>query len=175
MTNFALCHHEMPVLGGLLQRHIDWLRACGVPMVAIVRPEPMRLAHGYKAHDGRFDHDPSGPAWLVFPEPEDCVFWEPRTGALATWNGRAFALGESMIDNAATYAFGFPLRLYASPIHWLQGKRDGCVVLDWSLAFDRLRHSPRIAVAETLRPKLKQHLQPPRLPEILVMCEGTAA
>ncbi|WP_158775545.1 hypothetical protein [Rhizobium sp. H4] len=70
--------------GGLMQRHLDWLTGSGVPMSAIIRPEPMRLAHGFRAADSRFDHDPSSPAWLAFPEPEDCVFWEPRTGLRAT-------------------------------------------------------------------------------------------
>lgn len=164
-----------PDFGGLLQRDIDWLRACGVPMGAIIRPQPIRRCHGLRAADGRFEIDANGPVWFVFAEPDDLVFWRPKTSELATWTGRSFALGESMIDNAATYSFDFPLHLYENPLHWLQRERDGVVIIDWGQTFDRLRHAPRIAVAETLRPKLKHHLQPPRMPEIFILCEVTPA
>lgn len=94
--------------GGLMQRHLDWLTASGVPMTAIIQPDPVRIAHGQKAADGRFDPDPGGPDWFVFAERDDVVFWRPRTGELATWDGRAFALGERAIDQASTYSLASP-------------------------------------------------------------------
>ncbi|MBX4948405.1 hypothetical protein HJA95_02055 [Rhizobium binae] len=157
--------------GGLMQRHLDWLTSSGVPMSAIIRPEPIRCAHGYKALDGRFDHDPSGPVWLVFFEPEDIVFWQPGTDELATWHGRAFALGERVIDAASTYAFGYPLRIFANPIHWLQRNRDGIVVVDWSCAFDRLRHTPCVAVPDDLLSLYQRNMRPARLPKLFVVPE----
>ncbi|ANK84164.1 hypothetical protein AMJ97_CH00519 [Rhizobium sp. N1314] len=171
----SCCYTEMPPLGWLLPRHVGWLGACGVSMDAIIRPEPIRLAHGYRAADGRFDHDPGGPAWLVFPETEDCVFWEPLTGALSTWAGRSFALGEAAVGNAATFSFGNALHLYASPLDWLRAGRDGCVVLNWRLAFDKLRHCPRVAIAESLVPVYDRFMQPPRMPEVFVLRRRTEA
>ena len=158
--------------GGLMQRHLDWLTASGVPMTAIIQPDPIRIAHGHKAADGRCDPDPGGPDWFVFAERADVVFWRPGTGELATWDGRAFALGEHVIDAASTYALGYPLNVFASPIHWLRRKRDGIVVLDWSSAFDRLRHAPRVAVPENLLSLYQRHMRPARLPELCQVRES---
>ncbi|MGO7400371.1 hypothetical protein ACCS88_21315 [Rhizobium ruizarguesonis] len=167
-----LIYPDMPTLGWLMPRDVHWLIARGVPMAVIVRPEPMRLAYGYKAHDGRFDYDPSGPVWFAFIEPEDIVFWEPRTGALATWNGRSFALGESMIDNASTYSFDFALNVFASPLDWLRAGRDGIVVVNWERrVFDHLRDCPRVAVAERLLPLYERQMQPARMPDLFVLPE----
>ncbi|MBX5221431.1 hypothetical protein HJC04_14050 [Rhizobium sp. NLR8a] len=176
MTNFAVCHREMPVLGGLLQRHIKWLRTCGVPMPAIVQPELVRLAHGYRAADGRFDPDPSGPDWFAFSEDEDVIFWRPKTGQLATWNGRSFALGEAVIDDASGYALGGRLHVFADPLDWLRACRKGIVVLDWARAFDELRHCPRVAVAESLLPTYRSRMRPARMPQVSILrkCKGAA-
>ncbi|WP_327205883.1 hypothetical protein [Rhizobium beringeri] len=160
-----------PHIGWLLPRHLTWLRAHGVPMAAIVQPEPVRLARGYRAADGRFEHFPSGPAWLVFLEPEDLIFWRPGTVEMATWNGRSFALGESVIDNAATFALGYPLNVFANPVDWLRAGRDGVVIIAWDRTFDRLRDCPHIAVVNALHAKLEHHLQPPRMPKISVLRE----
>ncbi|EGE56751.1 hypothetical protein RHECNPAF_5730022 [Rhizobium etli CNPAF512] len=165
----SCCYPEMPPLGWLLPRHIDWLRASGVPMSAIVEPQPVRLSHGFRAADGRFDPDPSGPDWFVFAEPEDLVFWRPKTSELATWTGRSFALGEAVIGNAATFSFGNALHLYASPLDWLRAGRDGTVVLDWRHAFDRLRDCPRIAVDDRLLPIYRRHMRPARMPDVFLL------
>ncbi|MBX4991415.1 hypothetical protein ABID08_003264 [Rhizobium binae] len=170
MTNFVLCHREMPVLGGLLQRHINWLRTCGVPMPAIVQPELVRLAHGYRGSDGLFDPDESGPAWFAFAEVGDVIFWRPED-ELARWTGRAFALGEQAVDNAGTYSLGHCLHVYRSPLHWLKAGRDGIVVIDWERAFDELRHCPRVAVDENLLSVYSRHMRPRRLPEVYVLPE----
>lgn len=168
-------HDDYPDIGWLLPRHIDWLTGSGVPMAAIIRPEPVRLAHGFRAPaDGRFEHFPSGATWFVFDEHDDLIFWRPGTVETATWTGRSFALNERAIDAASTYALGFALNIFESPLDWLRAGRDGIVIVAWDRAFDRLRNAPRIAVAEKLHDKLKRHLQPPRLPEIFVMREREA-
>ncbi|WFT88030.1 hypothetical protein [Rhizobium leguminosarum] len=158
-----------PDIGWLLPRHLTWLRANGVLMSAIVEPQPVRLAHGFRAADGRFDPDPSGPDWFAFVEAEDVIFWRPKNGEVATWDGRAFALGEAAIDNPATYSFGQVLNIYSDPLMWLRARRDGCVVLNWRFAFDKLRHCPRVAIAESLVPIYDRHMQPPRMPEVFVL------
>jgi hypothetical protein len=160
-----------PDFGGLLQRDIDWLRACGVPMGAIIRPEPIRCAHGLRAADGRFEIEVNGPVWFVFIEPEDYVFWRPGTSELATWTGRSFALGEAVIDDASTYALDGHLHLFQHPLAWLRRNRDGIVIVDWNLAFDRLRDCPRIKIAESLLPMYRKHMQPARMPALCLLRE----
>lgn len=150
-------------------QQLGWLLTEGVRMSAVMKPPMLLLARGARAPDGCFEDDPAGVDWLVFPEAEDCIFWQPRSGELATWNGRAFALGEDLIGAAGTFAFGGYIRIFQDPLDWLRADRDGVVIADWSQAFDRLRDVPRLAVAEALLDILKDHLQPPHLPEIFVI------
>lgn len=154
--------------GGLMQRHLDWLTASGVPMKAIIQPDPVRIAHGRKAADGRFDPDPGGPDWFVFAERDDVVFWRPRTGELATWFGRAFALGEQAIDQATTYSFGFSLNIFESPLDWLRAGRDGVVILNWGRAYDMLRHCLRVEIPESLKERYDQYMQPRHMPQVFI-------
>jgi hypothetical protein len=149
-----------------------WLSRQGVADETMQR---FRFAVGRRASDGRFENDPAGDGWIVFPEREDIVFWRPSSGELATWYGRAFAIGEDAIDNPATYAFDCQLNIFATPLEWLRAKRDGVVVIDWSLAFDRLRDCPRIAVAEPLLFQFRRAMKPRRLPDVLVLTDRRAA
>lgn len=151
------------------QQHLDWLYAKGVPLTALKGPPLVLVASGYKALDGAFEPDAGGEEWLVFPLHDDVVYWQPRCGEFARWNGRAFAIGEDVIRAAATYSFGACLNIFGDPLQWLRAGRDGLVVADWGQAFNKLRDVPRIAVVESLLDKLEQHLQPPRLPEIFVL------
>ncbi|MFC3644392.1 hypothetical protein [Aquibium oceanicum] len=154
---------------GLKQAQIDWLLKSGVTIEAMIRPEPIRLAHGRKAHDGIFEADSGGSPWLAFDEGDDVVFWQPRTGDLATDCNRAFALGQDVIDNPATYSFDCNLNVFANPLDWLQAKRDGIVILDWSRAWSRLQDCPRIAIADELLFQFRRHFEPPHKPEIFVL------
>jgi len=152
-----------------------WLLDRGVPIATLIELTPIRLAIGKRADDGRFDESPDGSPWLVFPEEEDVVYWQPRTGALATWNGRAFALGDDAIGNPGTYSFDCHLNLFADPLDWLRAKRDGIVVLDWSRAYSRLQDCPRIAVTESLVFQYRRHMKPPTGAEIYVLKDRKAA
>lgn len=154
---------------GLKQAHIDWLLRSHVTIDAMIRPAAIRLAHGHKAHDGIFESDPDGTSWLVFEEQDDVVYWQPRTGDLATDCGRAFALGQDAIDNPVTYSFDRNLNVFASPLEWLQAKRDGIVVIDWQRCWSRLQDAPRIAVAEPVLFQFRRHFEPPHKPEIFVL------
>lgn len=160
---------DLTTYRGLSQSQIDWLLRAGVTIEAMVRPDAILVAHGRKADDGRFEDDGAGLPWLVFPEPEDIIFWQPRTGELSTWNRRSFALGEAAIDDATTYAFDAWLNIYADPLDWLRAGRDGCVILDWSRAFDRLRYAPRLAVAESILLQFRRAMKPPRMPKVAVI------
>lgn len=155
------------------QSELDWLLRAGVDIMTLATPRPMQIAVGRLAHDGLFEPDNSGDRWLAFEEGyvDDIVFWQPRLRRLATWSGRAFALGEHLIDSPATYAFDCNLNIFADPLDWLRAKRDGIVVLPgrWPLAFERLRDAPRIAIAEALLPTYRRHMRPGHLPELFVM------
>jgi hypothetical protein len=151
------------------QAEINWLIRQGVSTTAMVRPIAMMVTIGSRASHGLFDNSDGGERWLAFEQEDDCVFWQPRQGAFATYAGRAFALGEDIIDNPGTYSFDCALNIFSDPLDWLRAKRDGIVVLDWASAFDRLRDLPRIAIVETLLPLYRRHMQPPHMPELFVI------
>lgn len=153
------------------QADLDALFRSGVSVMTLIRPEPMQIARGYKAHDGLFEPHPSGDRWYAFPvsAADDIVFWQMETGKNATWTGRAFALGEEIIGEASTYSFDCALNIFSDPLDWLRARRDGIVVLDWNRAFDRLRDAPRIAVAAEILPIYRRHMKPARLPENFVL------
>lgn len=111
-----------------------------------------------------------GETFLCFYETlaDDVVLWCPATGKLEADRGRAIALGDDNISNAATYSFDCFLHLYTDPWDWLRDKGRGAVILDWSRAFERLRHAPRIAVDERLLATYRKHMVP-TLPELAVL------
>lgn len=158
-------------------RHVDWLLRSGVPLRALTLPPMVMLAHGHRAPDGCFEDDPAGADWLVFPEAEDAIYWQPRSGSLARWNNRAFGLGQDLINAAGTFAFGGYLHVFQDPLTWLRAGRTGLMIVDFAQTFDRLRDCPRLAAADDhLRDKLERHLKPPHLPEIVVVRpQGEAA
>ena len=158
---------EIP-LECLRQTEIDWLVRSGVIVPAMVNPVAIRATTGSSSHDGIFESCREGDRWLAFEQDDDTVFWQPRQCTLARDCGRAFALGEDVIDRAATYAFDCRLNIFADPLEWLRASRDGIVVLDWSRAFDRLRDCLRIAIAEALLPRYRLHMQPCRMPDLYV-------
>ncbi|CAK7257255.1 MULTISPECIES: hypothetical protein [unclassified Shinella] len=146
-----------------------WLSRQGVDALRLAEMLPIRSAKGRRAVNGYFEEGGAGRSFLVFEEAEDLIFWQPETGELATWNNRAFALGEAAIDNAATYAFGANLNILPDPLTWMRSGRDGIVVLDWRFAFDKLRDVPRIAVAEQLLPTYRKFMKPRRMPSVSVI------
>lgn len=157
------------------QEILDWLIGLGIDPMALAKPLGVRFARGYRAHDGIFEDAADGGEWLVFEGPNDVIYWHPATGALATrWN-RAFALGEEIIDQAATCSFDCNLNIFNDPIEWLRNMRDGIVVLDWDQAFERLRDCPRVAVAEKLLETYQRAMRPKHLPELFVLVAGRIA
>lgn len=160
----------MSVLQNLHQSHLDWLSDQGVLAMAIISPVPVMLARGTRASDGRFDPDDDGKVWLAFRERTDTVFWRPRTGEIAVDTGRCFAMGGDVIDNPGVTALGAWLRIFASPLEWLQANRNGIYVLPdrWAWCFEILRDVERIAVAEEVLPLYQKYMKP-RLPKLAVI------
>ena len=159
------------------QKEIDSLMGAGVSIGALAMPAAMLVAVGNVRRDGLFDPDPAGHRWFAFDEfgSDDVVLWHQETNASARWFGSAFALGADAIETAATYSFDCALNIFRDPLDWLRSGRDGIVVLDWSLAFERLRHAPRIAIEESLLPTYRRHMRPARSPELFVIPERRQA
>ena len=132
-------------------------------------------AYGFRGEDGRFEHDRRGQAFLVFEEPEDTVYWNPKTGFLATLEGRAFALGELTIDNAATYALGDSLKIFGTVAQWIDASGRGLVILDWERAFDMLRYAPRIEVDDRVEALYRNYMKPRRMPAVKVRRQQRSA
>lgn len=149
----------------------NWFLQHGVSTQAIDGPDPVRVVHGSRGGDGRFDVDERGELWFAFPQIEDVIFWHLRTNRFASWNGRCFALNEDIIGEAATYSFDYRLCIYESPLRWLQAERDGIVVVDWSRAFDRLRDAPRVSVDRSVFSAYKLNMKPRRLPNVTILEE----
>lgn len=156
-------------LHNLKQTQIDWFFANGVSPRAIICPTAIMTCRGERAKDGRFDENPDGPEWIAFEEVHDWVFWQPLTGEIATDTGRAFALGEELIDNPATTAFDQHLNIYADPLQWLKNEGRGIVVVNWKFVFDRLRDVTRVAVAEELLGTYKRCMRPLHMPKLFVL------
>lgn len=153
------------------QAEIDAFRREAVEPLSLASPAPLQVGHGHVGADGLFDADVSSERWFAIEEyvADDIVFWHPRSDRLATWSGRAFALGEQIITEAATYSFDCALNIFNNPLDWLRARRDGIVVLDWTQAFDRLRDCPRIAIVENLLPAYQHHMKPGHMPDLFVM------
>jgi hypothetical protein len=150
-------------------QRFSWLSRSGVPtetMVSVVART--MLAKGRIRH-GEFEDDDTGETFLVFEQEGGLIYWQPRTGQIAAGSGRAFALGEDIIDAAETYSFDCHLNIFVDPLEWLRNRCDGIVVVDWACAFDRLRHVPRLAVAEDLLPTYRANMRPAGLPDVAVI------
>jgi hypothetical protein len=159
------------------QNDLDDLRRAGVDVLALIKPVPVMTAAGYVAHDNRFEPNRDSEVWFVFDEPSvpDLIFWHRKTGRLATHDGRAFALGESIIGNPGTYAFGHGLNIFADPVEWLRARRDGIVIIPdkWPLLFDRVRDLPRVVLSPGVVSLYHRHIRPPRMPKVFVAAPMT--
>lgn len=136
------------------------------------------ISTGHRGRDGRFEEDPfGGRKWLIFDNPQDRVFWNPTINEIATDFGRAFALGEEQIDNAATYALDDWLHIHGSVASWVRAGGRGIFVVDWRKAFDRLRYCPRIEIPETLQAVYRRAMDPPRPRTRIkrILCRSEAA
>ena len=150
-----------------------WFLNQGVSASVVATTVNLVTVRGLVASDGLLREDPDGSEFIAFYEErsDDAVLWCPATGSVATWCGRAFALGEDNVANPGTYAFDNALHIYADPLDWLRDRGRGIVIVRWDLAFDMLRDVPRVAVVERLLPLYRRHMQPSCLPELSVLVD----
>jgi hypothetical protein len=78
----------------------------------------------------------------------DLIAFDPETGLLATWLGRAFAINEASIWEPNLD--GDPLPVWRDPIGWLKANRQGIVLLKPEQAYSYLDHLPGV-IAEDVQ------------------------
>ncbi len=172
-------YRSLPVIPQVM---MDRLLNLGVPPLALGSGanSPLKAVRGVCASDGWFDAADFGPACYAIAIDDadgviDVAFWDARTGHTARLLKLGFAVGEEQIDSAGTYSFGGHLKIHASPLGWLRSGREGIFVLDWGMAFDRLRDCPRIAIDACLLPTYREAMQPAPMPELFVVADDKEA
>jgi hypothetical protein len=96
----------------------------------------------------------------------DLVAWNPSTERLATWLGRAFALGEESLSPPHLE----PIAIFRTPLGWLRSERHGIVIVQPHLAWSRLDAVPVFGedaeheryLVRNLSRRFKPKIVPPR-------------
>lgn len=134
----------------------DYLRDYGIDRDALeARAGCLGILRGEMLPGSRWYFRPDGDALAVIevfgPDDEstlDLCAW-PADGdpaRFATMFGNASVLGAARVENPATYHGGQPLRVFRTPLGWLQAGCEGVVILDRVAAVDTLAEAPgRIA------------------------------
>jgi hypothetical protein len=134
----------------LAQKQINSLVQLDIPGLALVKPLCLATDDVFFS-SGRFEFgaDAKGHSVSAIIIPAighggliDLVAWLPKSGALASWLGASFCLGdERQIDGPY---LDEPLQVWRSPVSWLKAERRGIVIVEKSRAFDRLRDVPEL-------------------------------
>lgn len=179
MPNPTSFYRSLPVIP---QSMIDHLLDRGVDPLTLGSGAdwPLKVARGLCANDGWFDPVDFGSACYAVPIDDgdgviDVAFWDTRSGDTGRLLKCGFALGEQQINNPGTDSLGGHLKIHASPLDWLRSGRDGIFVLDWSLAFNRLRHCPRIAIHKSMLSAYRSAMKPAHLPKLFVITDSKVA
>ena len=183
MTHPELAAEIVASLSALDARSTAWLRARGVPMMALHQyPGPMGVSRIIPT--GRWYELAEGdgiPAYIMpvfvsgaFSDLLDLIAWTPAD-PVRWWfrTGDAYALGMEWIDRAEIH--DKPLRLFECPLDWLAAGGSGACVLDWKFAALHLRRVPALqcdslAFAERVQRTLS--FPSPHIPRILVRQEA---
>ena len=161
------------------ETEIRWLLDEGLSDTALMMPTLIRAANVKFLDFGTFDFDIYDERAFVFMVQDagvnvDLIAWEPARGALATWRGAAFALGQEAIFNPATYFDGGALRVHRNPLEWMRAERGGIVIIKPELAYAYLRNVPRLSFADPANAQeVKRWLQPPT-PTVEILIEVQA-
>jgi hypothetical protein len=144
------------------ENQLRWLmHRQGVSDTALLRPTHIRAANVTFLDSYTFDFDAAGVPALLFEEDEDWIAWQPKTGQIASWASKAFALGQDAIFNPATYFVGSMLRVHQSPLEWLKAERDGIVIVQPQYAHSYLRDACMSCGDQTFAKQLTEWIQPP--------------
>jgi hypothetical protein len=158
-TVSELCKIEYWTARPLWQSDLDHFAALGISGLDLANPD-MVLKAGIILDDGGntivFEHHTdtdSGTDAFILPVEGtfgivDLIAFDPETGLLATWLGRAFAINEASIWEPNLD--GYPLPVWRDPIGWLKAKREGIVLLKPQQAYSYLDHLPGV-IAEDVQ------------------------
>jgi hypothetical protein len=131
-------HHFETMATSISEFEIRWLMKRGVSEDALWNPWPVGAT------------TENGIRYLTFvafngDTPIDIVAWQPRTGDLFAYSGRATFLGNlEDVMNAAIYMADGYLTIHADPLEWLRAGRAGVVIVNERLASAYLRDRPRV-------------------------------
>jgi hypothetical protein len=160
---------------------IERLFKSGVPADAMAEPWPIKSAQVRFFNGGSFDFDREGRAAIIFlaedrGEVIDLIAWQQKSGAVASWRGAAFCLGDTEhIFNPATYFADDALRIHRTPLDWLKASREGICIVRSALAYSYLRMAPRVSCAdEVYLQQVKRWVQAPK-PTVKFLVEEFAA
>ena len=162
------------------KHQIAYLLELGISPWDIIQPEPLSVAIGRQAEGGFFDHqtpdDPKMASWLAiqasYLEFVDVVYAQPTTGEFACEYGRAWALGQDILENPGATALNQAIRVFPGVISWLRGGRQGLVIIRYEQLFDRLRDAgvERVETDDlNLKKKLEHYLQPRRFTKVSLL------
>ncbi len=163
----------------LRQPEIDWLVAQDVPGRALGNADQhgdvLKLAYGSTTNDAWFGQQPDGQphiAILIYAWPDDPIdiaVWQPRTGGIGSYFGRAAAFGEAQIENPATYSFGGGLTVHKTPLEWLIAERKGICIIRPERVAARLSKVPKLIAADVAHGRQIEKLIQPRMPQVCVL------
>ncbi len=165
------------ILRRLIAYDLDKLARLAIPAEALARPTPVRASYVHFSHNQfEFDHHLQGkdgePVYLFLShngwgEANDIVAWSPSSGRLATWLGRAWALGEETIYRPRLSNHG-ALPVWRSAADWLRARREGiCLLRPKAAAHYLCDAGPLLAEDTTHGEELRRLLTRPA-PRILV-------
>lgn len=148
-------HHFEEMATAISEFEIRWLMKRGVSEDALWKPWPIGATIE------------NGVRYLVFVAfdgdmPLDIVLWQPRTGELIAYSGRAVFLGDlDEVTSEATYMADGCLTIHSNPLEWLGANRQGVVIVNEKLAGAYLRDVPRVFCrdVETAR-RIKKIVRP---------------
>ena len=161
---------------------MNLLKSHGINSHAFSHPDCLCMARGFCSSKGYFDAGESGDVHFAFlsrnkfGDEIDIVYWNPKTGDLATEYNRTFALGEEQIGDPWLCANSGRLKVHPSPWEWLINGKKGIVIVREEIAFDNLRYIPKLCVKETsFGERIEKMIQPRSMPKIFVSIQEEAA
>lgn len=162
----------------LLPHEVDELARQGVPTVALLGPDPVRVGYVVFDESGfEFEqhhrHGTEGVRALLFAITDcqgiyrDIVAWSSRLNQTAAWLNRAWAFGEGRVYAPRLSPQG-GLPVWRTPIGWLRANRRGiCLIRPEAAAYHLDCSAPLIAEDAAHGAELKRLLTIPA-PRILV-------
>jgi hypothetical protein len=159
------------------QQELDWFLRQGVTEDALVQPWPIGATSVlFDGHN--FAPDPNGVRAITIVVIDcgyiiDIAAWQPRSGQMASWFGRAFCIEQDQVSNPATYFADGALLVHATPLEWLRAGREGIVILRPELSYIYLGRCRRLWVSDLqLAAIVRRQLQPPK-PKVQIIVADT--